>query len=452
MADCLRGWLDAGAAILDATGRAPRQGDGDEGRALVVDDPDRDPWSTALATGAALLGAPDWWPTCDGGVQAQLVGALGRTRHMPRPRARARQFSEAGQVFLRSRVEDGPEIWCRCDGGPHGYLSIAAHAHADALSVEVRHDGVDILADPGTYCYHGEPEWREWFRSTAAHNTVELGGRSQAEPGGPFLWLTHPHTRTLTCVADGRPVQAWSGTHDGYRRLRTPTVHRRAVTLDSPGRLLSVVDTFETAGEVPLQLSWHLGPDVSVELDGATAALTWRVGPTSRHGRLVLPDGLEWTAHTAQTDPPCGWYSPRFGHRVPATSLGGAGHRLVRQPTRDGADPAMSVIRVTRLRHTKRLVPFGAAACYALFASAVHLRLLDALDLAVREAARPDDVWGWVLPGLTGALMGSALLLAGVHPVTDVIGAGLLAVAVLTTARAAGVGEWTHQFREEGGR
>ncbi len=75
----------------------------------------------------------------------------------------------------------GREIWCRCDGGPHGFLSIAAHAHADALSVEVRHDGVDILADPGTYCYHGEPAWRDYFRSTAAHNTLEVAGVSQAE-------------------------------------------------------------------------------------------------------------------------------------------------------------------------------------------------------------------------------------------------------------------------------
>ena len=47
-------------------------------------------------------------------------------------------------------------MWCRRDAGPHGYLSIAAHAHADALSIEVRHDGVDVLADPGTYCYHGD--------------------------------------------------------------------------------------------------------------------------------------------------------------------------------------------------------------------------------------------------------------------------------------------------------
>jgi hypothetical protein len=47
--------------------------------------------------------------------------------------------------------------------------------------LEVRHDGVDIFADPRTYCYHGEPEWREWFRSTAGHNTVELDSLNQAD-------------------------------------------------------------------------------------------------------------------------------------------------------------------------------------------------------------------------------------------------------------------------------
>ena len=48
--------LDAAAAIVDVTGRPPRQGDGDEGRALVVDDPERDPWAAVLATGAAAAG------------------------------------------------------------------------------------------------------------------------------------------------------------------------------------------------------------------------------------------------------------------------------------------------------------------------------------------------------------------------------------------------------------
>jgi uncharacterized heparinase superfamily protein len=228
-------------------------------------------------------------------------------------------------VILRSRRQDGPEIWCRCEGGPHGFLSIAAHAHADALSLEVRHDGVDVLTDPGTYCYHGEPEWREWFRSTAAHNTVEIGGVSQSESGGPFLWTTQAQTRTLTADVGAQPLQSWSAEHDGYRRLHTPAVHRRTVTLDSPGRRLTVVDTFATAAEVSLRLSWHLGPDVQIDLDEARAALAWQAGPDRRRATLVLPEGLTWTADRAEVDPISGWYSPRFGRRVAATSLTGRG-------------------------------------------------------------------------------------------------------------------------------
>jgi Heparinase II/III-like protein/Heparinase II/III N-terminus len=317
--------LDAGAAILDAAGQPPRQGDGDEGRVLVVDSPDRDPWATVLGSGVALLGAPDWSLSFAGGVEAHLVAALGRPHQVPRTPDRPRRFADAGLVLLRSRVEDGPEIWCRCDGGPHGFLSIAAHAHADALSLEVRHDGVDVLADPGTYCYHGEPEWREWFRSTAAHNTVEIGGTNQAESGGPFLWNSHPRTATLTCDIGAQPVQTWSAEHDGYRRLKTPAMHRRSVTLDSPQRRLTIVDTFDARTELPIRLAWHLGPDILVELHGGRASLSWEVGPDRRQGTLVLPAGLVWASHRAEADPVEGWYSPRFGTRVPATSLIGQG-------------------------------------------------------------------------------------------------------------------------------
>ena len=317
--------LDAGAAVLDSAGRAPRQGDGDEGRALVVDDPERDPWATVLATGAALLGAPDWWPPLPGAVEAQLLGSLAHRREAQRPAARPRRFPDAGLVLLRSPAKDGREIWCRCDGGPHGFLSIAAHAHADALSLEVRHDGVDILADPGTYCYHGEPMWREWFRSTAGHNTIEIGGASQAESGGPFLWTTHPRTATLACDVGEQPVQTWCAKHDGYLRLSTPAVHRRSVTLNSPGRRIIVMDTVEATAAVPLRLCWHLGPDIVVDLDGPQATLSWQVGPEERQGKLMLDHRLAWTVYRAEVEPIAGWYSPRFGNRAPATSLVGRG-------------------------------------------------------------------------------------------------------------------------------
>lgn len=320
--------LDAAAAIVDTTGRPPRQGDGDEGRAVVLDDPNRDPWAVVLGTGAALLAAPTWWPPVQGGVQETLLGAIGQLRHLPRAVVRPRRFPNAGLVLMRSHTDDGPEIWCRCDGGPHGFLSIAAHAHADALSLEVRHDGIDVLADPGTYCYHGELEWRHWFRSTAAHNTIEIGGASQSESGGPFLWKTQARTTTLACDVGEQPVQIWSAEHDGYMRLANPTVHRRLVTLDSPGRRLTIVDTVDTvdtAAPVGLIMSWHLGPDVRVDLDGAYAALSWPLGPERRRGVLSLPEELAWTCHRGEVDPIMGWHSPRFGSRVPAASLVGLG-------------------------------------------------------------------------------------------------------------------------------
>jgi hypothetical protein len=45
-----------------------------------------------------------------------------------------------------------------------------------------------VIVDPGTYCYHREPRWRNHFRSTAAHNTVVLDGADQSEMLGPFMW------------------------------------------------------------------------------------------------------------------------------------------------------------------------------------------------------------------------------------------------------------------------
>jgi hypothetical protein len=261
----------------------------------------------------------------NGGVSAPLCAALGRTRQLPRPAERPGRYPKAGLVLLRSRPEDGAEIWCRCDGGPHGFLSIAAHAHADALSLEVRHDGVDIFADPGTYCYHGEPDWRQWFRSTAAHNTIEVGGVSQSESGGPFLWNTHATTRTLARAVGNIAVQTWSAEHDGYRRLSAAATHRRSVRLNSPGRRLTVIDEIDAAAPVDAVLSWHLGPQVGATLVGARADLFWSVGPVERWGKLTLPAELSWTAHRGEVDPISGWYSPRFGHRVPAITLVGRG-------------------------------------------------------------------------------------------------------------------------------
>lgn len=336
--------FDAAAALVDRAGRPPRQGDDDEGRVLVLDPPDPHNWSGFLSLGAAVVGPAGWWPESAPDATSVVVGAVaGHSRKVAdsRPPHRPSHFADAGITLLRTPDNGKPEIWCRCDGGPHGFLSIAGHAHADALSIELRVDGVDVLADPGTYCYHGEEAWRNYFRSTIAHNTVELDRRDQSTSGGPFLWLRHATGRTTKAsVDDAGNVVAWSAEHNGYTSLDTPAVHRRDVGLDAARQTLRITDHVESDVELDIRMAYHLGPDVHADLEGNGAHLHWPARNATAHATLELPDALTWTAHRGETDPILGWYSPRFGHKVPAAMLLGIGKN----------HPGASLTTVLRLR------------------------------------------------------------------------------------------------------
>jgi hypothetical protein len=313
--------LDVVAATADTKLKPPRYGDGDDGRALVLD-PGADRWEALLALGRSVCGAPSWWPTTGEGALSALLGALCSKHPVHnRPPTRPAHFADAGLSVLRAKAPDGQEIWCRLDSGPHGFLSIAAHAHADALSLEVRHGGVEVLSDPGTYCYHSEPAWRSYFRSTVAHNTLELGRRDQSVAGGPFLWSTHATSRLLALRIGEEGGGEWSAEHDGYASLSPPATHKRTVRL-SPSGTLEIVDEVATAGEHAIRLAFHFGPQVRVEqAEPGALRLNWAGGGAL----LVLAQPLSWSVARGQADPPLGWYSPSFGLKQPCWAALGTG-------------------------------------------------------------------------------------------------------------------------------
>jgi hypothetical protein len=328
MADCM-------AALADVRCRPPRQGDSDEARVVLLDAPARNRWPMLLAMGDALFGRLDWWPGVTPDAGAALAAALAGARQaVPgRPDRRPFRFADAGISILRTtapadsgRGNDSPEIWCRCDGGPHGFLSIAAHAHADALSVEIRYDGVEILADPGTYCYHGEPEWRSYFRSTIAHNTIEISGQSQSVEGGAFMWLRQARTWEI----EASDV-SWTAEHDGYAALRPAARHRRTVRLDPRRRSVEITDM--VTGGYDLAVAFHLGPGVCASLEDGGALLRW---PTNNQeggeedvsdarAWMELPGELRWSLHQGEKSPILGWYSAALGQRTAAVTILGRG-------------------------------------------------------------------------------------------------------------------------------
>ena len=160
---------------------------------------------------------------------------------------KSRAFPDAGYYLLqRGHCEptDTVRLVGRCDPedrvsvlfdcGNLGFESIAAHGHADALQFTLRAFGCDVIVDPGTYDYFTYDDWRDYFRSTAAHNTIVIDGQDQSQMDGSFMWSHQAEARCL----HWEPSEAGglvSGEHDGYHRLVNPVTHRRTVTLENTG-------------------------------------------------------------------------------------------------------------------------------------------------------------------------------------------------------------------------
>ena len=124
-----------------------------------------------------------------------------------------------GLVVLRNDVRR-----LTMDVGPLGYLSIAAHGHADALAVTLSVEGRELIVDPGTGSYYGKPHGGRCTEAPARTPRSCVDGVDQSVIGGPFYWRRHAATTVRSVDLERGIVDA---EHDGYRRLDDPVVHRR---------------------------------------------------------------------------------------------------------------------------------------------------------------------------------------------------------------------------------
>lgn len=177
------------------------------------------------------------------------------------------------------------------DAGPFG-PGAAGHSHSDTLSVVVRAGEEDILIDPGTYTYVGDPRWRDWFRGSIAHNTTRVDGRDDADPAGPFRWRGRPRVE----------IKEWR-TGGGECYLDAVCNGRRRQVL-LRGRRLSIVDLIEMEGEHRIEQFWHLGASVVQAGPGC-----FQIG---RRAQLTLsgPGRVELSRD--------GWRSRTLGHKTHA--------------------------------------------------------------------------------------------------------------------------------------
>ena len=206
------------------------------------------------------------------------------------------------------------------DVGPLGYLGIAAHGHADALSFCLAIDDVWWLVDPGTYAYHSAPEWRSYFRGTSAHNTVRVNGVDQSQMGGAFMWLRKARASILDVNKDINH-QYVNACHDGYGAIGI--IHVRELRCNPQAGEIEVIDSLEGELAEVAEIFFHFAPDI--RLLRGPGDNCWVATRKGSDQQLVLHMDPAWSfdCFRGSTNPILGWYSGALEEKMPTVTLRG---------------------------------------------------------------------------------------------------------------------------------
>ncbi|MGH8732690.1 MAG: alginate lyase family protein, partial [Burkholderiales bacterium] len=318
--------LDYLASIMDSGDNVPMFGDADDGLAMrLAPQTDFCPYKSLLASGALLFRRGDfklkagrlddktrWLFGAD--ADAQFASLDAETTRLP-PR---QTFPEGGYFVLGCGFETREEIRLVADAGPLGYRSIAAHGHADALSFSLSAGGLEFLVDPGTYAYHTQERWRQYFRGTAAHNTLRIDGLDQSVPGGNFMWLRKARAGCSLWLSSTEQ-DSFEGWHDGYMRLDDPVKHRRLIQLNKSARQVLIEDTLEMGEEHEVELLFHCAEHCRID----AVPQGYLVSRGDASIRILLPQLEGWSAavHRGSLAPILGWVSYAFDQRQPTSTI-----------------------------------------------------------------------------------------------------------------------------------
>jgi uncharacterized heparinase superfamily protein len=149
------------------------------------------------------------------------------------------------------------ELTLIADVGRPGPDYQPGHVHADTLSFELSCGEHRIVVDTGTSTYGINPiRLRE--RQTAAHNTIEIGGKNSSE-----VWSAHRLARRADVFdvnfESGDNSSVLSASHNGYAGI----LHNRKWTLDK--EQLNIVDKVKGEGTQQVVTFLHLAPEIKVE-------------------------------------------------------------------------------------------------------------------------------------------------------------------------------------------
>jgi hypothetical protein len=310
--------------LIDISGNIPRYGDGDEGYAFILGYENRHKnFKSLLTSGAIIFNNKEFKSRSDGfdlkneilfGQKGKEIFDLISDQSANR---RSKFYKDDGHFIFR-KEKYNQEVYLHFNVAPLGYLSIAAHGHADALSFSLHIDGNPILIDPGTYCYHSDPEWRTYFKGTLAHNTIRVDQKDMAINGGATLWIKHYNTKVSGAQHNSK-VEFVRASHNGYSKYGVEHIRNINFLKDNNEFIITDFLNIKKNKNHCFEVAFHIHPDVRIEkVNEQNYKLNYN---GSREVQFLFDNTLNPEIKNGQLKPILGWYSPGFYKRVPTNVI-----------------------------------------------------------------------------------------------------------------------------------
>ena len=298
--------------------KAPTFGDIDDARGIYCQSNCPNDHTGLLGLGAVLFNRSDF-KYASPSLSEEILWLLGskgvqdfRNMTPVRPDITDARFEQSGYYVMRSGWGKNDNFLI-LDCGPLGY-GVAGHGHADALSFQLFVQGESVFCDPGSYSYNLDYDWRDYFRSTYAHNTVCIDGKSQSEMNDRMSWKTFARSEMHRWI-NSETIGLFDGSHNGYERLKDPVRHRRIVCCKKKDYAI-VFDVLTAKDKHKYDFNLQLNPQIPFNHSESTITL----GTDNKiilHFPNVEPSSVKCLK--GKTSPESGWYSKNYGVKEETT-------------------------------------------------------------------------------------------------------------------------------------
>jgi len=308
------------AATADDDCSIPNIGDSDDGKAVQLSETRGSNVRSILATSAVLFKRSDFKRKAEAFDETSfwLLGNEGKREFdalEAQPNFAANKFEYGGYYVLASANKSKARVIFDC--GQLGFELLAAHGHADSLSFTLSAYDRPYFIDPGTYTYVADDPYRNYFRSTQAHNTIVVDEKSQSQMAGPFLWRQKANSFAERWTSNQGHDQV-TGWHNGYHRLPDPVTHRRTIKLDKEQDVITIDDHLEMKDRHKIEQYFHLHPECRIE------KITDNILQIENEGKrieLAIDNKFNCDVYAGNERPICGWFSSGYDRKCPTHTI-----------------------------------------------------------------------------------------------------------------------------------